>query len=46
LGRRKALGMLLETLDTEELRADGLFVIPWCSLRLAPEGAKNCRFQF
>jgi hypothetical protein len=38
--------MLLETLDTEELLADGLFVIPWCSLRPAPEGAKNCRFQF
>jgi hypothetical protein len=45
LGRREALGMLLETLETEELRADGLFVIPGCSLRLAPEGAKHCRSQ-
>jgi len=38
--------MLLETLDTEELLADGLFVVPWCSLRRASEGAKNRRFQF
>ncbi len=45
LGRRKALGMLLKTLDTEELLADGLFVIPGCSSRCAPEGAENCRFQ-
>ena len=45
LGRCKALGMLLETLDTEELLADGLFVIPWCSLRPAPEGAKNYPFH-
>src|SRR3989475_10920095 len=46
LGRCKTLGMLLETLDTEELLADGLFVVPWCSLRRASEGAKNRRFQF
>jgi len=45
LSRRKALGMLLETLDTEELLADGFFVIPWCSLRRATEGPKNCRSQ-
>ena len=45
LGRCKALGMLLETLDTEELLADGLFVIPRCSPRPAPEGAKNYRFH-
>src|SRR5580765_7564866 len=37
--------MLLETLDAEEVRADGLFVIPRCSLRPAAEGAKNCRYQ-
>jgi len=45
LGRRKALGMLLETLDTEELLADGFFVIPWRGVRGAPEGPKNCRSQ-
>jgi hypothetical protein len=33
--------MLLETLDTEEFLADGLFVIPWRSPRRAPESAKN-----
>ena len=46
LGRRKALGMLLETLDTEEFLADGLFVIPRRRPRHAPEGAKNRRFQY
>jgi hypothetical protein len=45
LGRRKALGMLLEALDTKELLADGLFVIPWRGLRRAPEGPKNRRSQ-
>jgi hypothetical protein len=38
--------VLLETLDTEELRADGFFVIPQHSLRRAPESAENYRFQF
>ena len=38
LCRRKALGMLLEALDTEELLADGFFVIPRRGLRRAPEG--------
>jgi hypothetical protein len=46
LGGRKALGVLLETLDAEELLADGLFVVPWCSLRLAPEDAKNRGIQW
>jgi hypothetical protein len=45
LGRRKALGMLLETLDAEEFFEDGLFVIPWRSPRGAPERAKNRQFQ-
>jgi hypothetical protein len=45
LGRRKALGMLLEALDTEELLADGFFVIPWRSLRRVPEGLQNRRSQ-
>jgi hypothetical protein len=45
LGRREALGMLLEALDTEELLADGFFVIPWRGLGRAPEGPENCRSQ-
>src|SRR3990172_700888 len=45
LCRREALGMLLETLDAEELLADGLFVVPWCGLRRAPERAENHRSQ-
>jgi hypothetical protein len=40
LGRRKTLGMLLEALDTEELLADGLVVIPRRGRRCAPEGAQ------
>src|SRR5439155_1420074 len=46
LGRCEALGMLLETLDAEELLADGLFVIPRCGLRDATESAKKCRSQY
>jgi hypothetical protein len=37
--------MLLETLDAEELLADGLFVIPRYGLRDATESAKKCRSQ-
>src|SRR5207244_10771061 len=43
LGRCKALGMLLETLDTDELLAGGLLVIPRCRLRHAPDGSKDPR---
>jgi hypothetical protein len=45
LRRCEALGMLLETLDAEELLADRLFVVPWRGLRRAPERAENRRFQ-
>jgi len=45
LGRRKALGMLLEALDTEELLADRFLVIPRRGLRRAPEDPQNCRSQ-
>jgi hypothetical protein len=38
--------MLLETLDAEQFRTDRFFVIPWCTLRRAPEGAKDRRSQF
>jgi hypothetical protein len=38
--------MLLEALDAEQFRTDRFFVIPWCSLRRAPEGAKDRRSQF
>ena len=41
LGRGQALGVLLEPLDAEELRADRLLAIPRYGLRRAPEGAPN-----
>jgi hypothetical protein len=37
--------MLLEALDTEELLADGLVVIPRRGWRRAPEGAQDYRSQ-
>ena len=45
LGHRETLGMLLETLDAEELLADGLFVVPWRSLGRSPQRATDRRFQ-
>ena len=40
LGRREALGMLLEALDAEELAADRLFGIPRDARRQPPERAR------
>src|SRR5205085_4508138 len=45
LGRGEALGMLLQTFDTEEFLADGVFSIPRRSGRTSSEGAKDRRCQ-
>src|SRR5438270_6213559 len=45
LGRGEALGMLLQTFDTEEFFADGVFSIPRRSGWMSSEGAKDRWYQ-
>ncbi len=45
LGRGEALAMLLQTFDTEEFLADGVFGIPRGSGWTSSEGAKDRRYQ-
>jgi hypothetical protein len=42
----ETFGMLLQPLDTEQLAADGVFLIAHRSRSSAPEGAPQERFQW